>query len=103
MNANLEKSERELNILIDKFDTLKFSDKKFEEIKNNATVLNKEFCKILTEYQDSLTENKTYSFEFKEMPIEDIFGRLYDYFSVRFQFFFICLYISILNNFYIEF
>ena len=93
MNTNLKKSERELNMLIEQFDTLKFSDKKFEEIKNNATVLNKEFCKILTEYQDSLTENKTYSFEFKEMPIEDIFGRLYDFFSVRFQFFlFVCIY-----------
>ncbi len=85
MNANLEKSDRELNMLIEQFDTLKFSDKKFEEIRNKATVNTyKEFCKILTEYQDSLTENKTYLFEFKEMPIEEIFGRLIDY-SVRFQ------------------
>ena len=79
MNTNLEKSERELNMLMEQFDTLKFSDKKFEEIRSKATVLNKEFCNIITEYQDSLVENKKYSFEFKELQIEDIFGRLIDH------------------------
>ena len=84
MNTNLEKSERELNMLMEQFDTLKFSDKKFEEIRSKATVLNKEFCNIITEYQDSLVENKNYSFEFKELQIEDIFGCLIDY-SVIFR------------------
>jgi hypothetical protein len=87
MNTNLEKSERELNILMEQFDTLKFNDKKFEEIRNKATVMNKEFRNIITQYQDSLIKNKTYSFEFKELQIEDIFGRLVDH-LVIFRIFF---------------
>ena len=79
MSTNLEKSERELSMLMKQFDTLKFSDKKFEEIRSKATVLNKEFGNMITEYQDLLVENKKYSFEFKELPIEDTFGRLIDH------------------------
>jgi hypothetical protein len=93
MNTNLEKSERELSMLMKQFDTLKFSDKKFEEIRSKATVLNKEFCNIITEYQDSLVENKNYLFEFKELLIEDIFGRLIDY-SVSVRKFFLLVFIN---------
>jgi len=88
MNTNLEKSERELSMLMKQFDTLKFSDKKFEEIRSKATVLNEEFGNIITEYKDSLVENKIYSFEFKEMPIEDIFGRLIDHLVIFRTFFY---------------
>ena len=58
------------------FDTLEFNDKKFEDIKTSVSVVNQEFHKILAEYQDSLIGNKKYTFEFKELPIEDIFGRV---------------------------
>ena len=34
---------------------------------------------LITEYQDSLVENKKHSFEIKEIPIEDIFRRLIDH------------------------
>ena len=47
-----------------------------EYIKTKTSVVNKEFHRILDEYQDSLIGNKKYTFEFKELPIEDIFGRV---------------------------
>jgi len=47
-------------------------------LKKTVTVLNHEFHKTLAEYQDNLIGNKKYTFEFKELPIEDIFGRVTD-------------------------
>ena len=64
--------------LITQFDTLEINDKKFKDIKTNVAVVNQEFHKILAEYQDSLIGNKKYTFEFKDMLIEDIFGRVFD-------------------------
>ena len=76
MTAFIEKSKNELNKLITQFDTLEFNDKKFEEIKSSVAVVNQEFNKILAEYQDNLIGNKKSTFEFKELPIKDIFGRV---------------------------
>ena len=61
------------------FDTLEFNDKKFEDIKTKTSVVNKEFHRILAEYQDSLIGNKKYTFEFKELPIEEIFGQITEF------------------------
>jgi hypothetical protein len=85
LTNNIEKSRTDLNQLIAQFDTLEF-DKKFEDIKASVAVVNQEFNKILAEYQDSLIGNKKCTFEFKELPIEDIFGRVTDV-QVRFQLF----------------
>ena len=78
IRSNIEKSKAELNKSMLQFDTLEFNDKKFEEIKTNVAVVNQEFHKILAEYQNSLIGNKKYTFEFVELPIEDIFGRVFD-------------------------
>jgi len=40
--------------------------------------VNLKFNKILTEYNDSLIDNKKYAFEFEELKIEDVFGRVTD-------------------------
>jgi hypothetical protein len=76
LTTNIEKSRKDLNELIAQFDILEFNDKKFEDIKASVAVINKEFNKILVVHKDSLIGNKKYTFEFKELPIEDIFGRV---------------------------
>jgi len=78
MTDAIEKSKNELKKLITQFDTLEIIDKKFEVIKASVAVVNQEFHKILAEYQESLIDNKKYTFEFKELAIEDIFGRVID-------------------------
>jgi hypothetical protein len=79
LTTNIEKSRKDLNELVTQFDTLEFNDKKFEDIKANVEVVNRELHKILAEYQDSLIDNKKYTFEFKELPVEEIFGRVTDF------------------------
>ena len=78
IRTNIELSKEELNKSMLQFDNLEFNDKKFEDIKSSVAVVNQKFNKILGEYQDSLIDNKKYSFEFKELPIEDVFGRVTD-------------------------
>jgi len=77
IRTNIEKSKAELNKSILQF-TSEFIDKKFDEIKTSVEFVNQEFHKILAEYQNSPIGNKNYKFEFVELPIEDIFGRVFD-------------------------
>ena len=78
ITENINKLKKEFNELNAQFDTLEFNDKKFEDIKASVAVVNREFNKIPAVYQESLTGNKDYTFDFKESQIEDIFGRLTD-------------------------
>jgi hypothetical protein len=75
MTTDIEKSKNELAKLTTQFDTLDNNDKKFEDHK--ADVVNQELHKILAEYRDSQIGSNKFTFEFKELPIEDIFGRLH--------------------------
>lgn len=59
------------------FDTLNFN-KKFEEVKKGVAAVNQEFCQIFDWYNSSLIGNKKYTFQFDDLSIENIFGRLYD-------------------------
>ena len=79
ITTNIEKSRKDLNELIARFDTLEFNDEKFKDIKESVTVVNQEFHKILVEYQDNLIGNKKCTFEFIESQVEDIFGRVFDF------------------------
>jgi hypothetical protein len=78
ISANIEKSKEELNKSVLQFDTLEFNDEKFGNIKASVADVNLKFNKILTEYNDSLIDNKNFAFEFKELKIEDVFGRVTD-------------------------
>jgi GTPase Era involved in 16S rRNA processing len=78
LTTNIEQSRKDLNELIAQFDTLEFNEKKFEDIKTSVAVVDQKLDKILDEYQDSLVSNKKYTFDFKELPNEDIFGRVTD-------------------------
>ena len=78
MTTNIRNSKNELNKSILQFDKFEFDDKKFEKIKASVAIVNQEFHKILVEYQQNRIDNKNWIFEFKESPIEDIFGRVID-------------------------
>ena len=78
ISVNIEKSKEELNKSVLQFDTLEFNDEKFGNIKASVADVNLKFNKILTEYNDSLIDNKKYAFEFEELKIEDVFGRVTD-------------------------
>ena len=82
LTSDIEKFKQELNELVDRFDTFEINDAKFTDIKQSVTVLNDSFTKILEEYNDSLIGNKEYTFKFKDIEIEDIFGRLEVYGNV---------------------
>ena len=51
----------------------------FENIKANVEVVNQEFQKMLNEYKNFLVGNKKYTFEFNELPIEEIFGQITEF------------------------
>jgi len=74
MTANIEKSKEELDKL-----EAQFNDNSLQDAKARAVVLNKEFHKIIADYQGSLIGNKEYRFEFKELSIEEICGRITDF------------------------
>jgi DNA repair ATPase RecN len=78
MTTQIEKSKNELNKLTTQFDNLKTYDKKLKDFKESVIFVNEEFHKILAEYQKSLIGNTDYTFEFEELQIEDIFGRVFD-------------------------
>ena len=76
ITENINKSRKDLNELIAQFETLETDEKKFEDIKASVAVVNQEFHKILAEYQDNLLDDRSYTFEFEESRIENIFGRV---------------------------
>ena len=100
IRTNIEKSKEELNKSMLQFDTLEFNDEKFKDIKASVAFVNQEFHKILAKYQDSLIGNTKFSFEFKELPIEDIFGRVFD-FQVNFYVFYFLL-LKVYMNFHLK-
>jgi hypothetical protein len=74
LSTEIEKSKEELNKLIDRVDTFDIDEKKFEEIRQCLIALNRGMPRKLGEYKDSLIEGKEYTFEFKEIDINGLFG-----------------------------
>jgi len=83
ISTNIEQSKKELQEYVKRFDKFDINDKKFEAIKHGVAGLNGKFDKIILDYNNALIGNKEYSFRFDEIPIADIFGRLYDASFVR--------------------
>ena len=79
MTTLVEKAKNELNELKSQFDSLKTNDKKFKDVKESVAVVNQRLHEILAEYQDNLTGNRDYTFEFEESRIEYFFDRVIDY------------------------
>jgi len=74
LTIEIEKSKQELNILIERFDTFDIDDKR--DIKNSVLLINKRLTKIADQNRYSLKGNKDYSFEFKAIQINEVFGCL---------------------------
>jgi hypothetical protein len=70
----IEKSKAELNEFIKEIETL-LDYKEFDVIENKFSEFKKEFETSLAKYKNILTENQL-SFNFHEMPIQDVFGVL---------------------------
>jgi len=70
----IKKSKAELNEFIKEIETL-LDYKEFYVIENKFSEFKKEFETNLAKYKKILTENQL-SFNFHEMPIQDIFGEL---------------------------
>jgi DNA repair ATPase RecN len=83
ISTNIEQHKKELDDYVKRFDTFYIDDKKFEAIKQGVVGLNGIFHKIIFDYNKALIGNQKYSFRFDEIPIADIFGRLYDASYVR--------------------
>jgi hypothetical protein len=83
ISTDIAQSKRELEDYMKRFDTFDFDEKKFEAIKQGVVGVNGKFDKIILDYNNELIGNKEYSFRFNELPIADIFGRLYDASYVR--------------------
>jgi len=72
LTAEIEKSKKELNILIERFDSFNIDDK--SDIMNSVIKFNKRLTRIVGIHKASLIGNEEYSFEFNEIQIDDIFG-----------------------------
>ena len=72
LTAEIEKSKKELNKLIERFDTFDIDDKR--DIMNSVIIFNKRLSIKADQHKASLIGNKDYSFEFNEIQIDDIFG-----------------------------
>jgi len=72
LTAEIKKLKKELNLLIERFDTFDIDDK--SDIMNSVIIFNKRLTRIVGIHKSSLTGNEDYSFEFDEIQIDDIFG-----------------------------
>ena len=90
MTKDIEKSKNRLHELIQQFEALKINERqldktknkppalinKFKELRSKISLANKDFQQKLEIYHHSFIGFKEYSFEFVELPIENIFGRI---------------------------
>lgn len=76
MTEDFDNSKKELNDLINQFETSEINDKKFENIKNSVSVLKDKFNEILIEYKSSLINHKECDFwiQFEDVNIGETFG-----------------------------
>jgi hypothetical protein len=72
LTAEIEKSKKELNKLVELFDTFDIDDKR--DIMNSVIKFNRRLARIVGIHKASLIGNKDYSFEFNEIQIDDMFG-----------------------------
>ena len=75
LSKDFEDSKIKLNELIRQFDTFKISEQKFHEIKENITDLQSKLKEMLTEFKNSLINDKEYTFRFEDVQISNVFGK----------------------------
>ena len=74
LGTESEESNKKLAELIDRFDIFEFNDRKFDEIMQSLTVLNRDLIRILSQNKYSILGGKDYTFEFQEIDITGLFG-----------------------------
>jgi hypothetical protein len=72
LTAEIEKSKKELNKLIERFDTFDIDDKR--DIMNSVVIFNKRLTRIVGIHKASLIGNEEYSFEFEGNQFNGVFG-----------------------------
>lgn len=72
----IEKTKKEVDSLIENFETFEIDDKKFKDTKQCADMLTGENNKKIMEYKESLIGNKKYIFEFTDTPMVEVFGKV---------------------------
>lgn len=65
----MKNPKKDLDLLINQFDTFEINVKKFEDVKQGVSIINKEFHAIIEDYNSSLEGNKKHSFRFKEIEV----------------------------------
>jgi hypothetical protein len=72
LTGEIENSKQELNKLVERFDTFDIDDK--IDIMNSVIIFNKRLARMAGIHKASLIGNEDFSFEFKEVQIDDVFG-----------------------------
>lgn len=78
-NANIELTE-----LVNQFNTFDIDEKKFSDIKQSLALLNEKCTEKLAAHKEMLLKNRTCSFEFNEVQIENVFGHYNENIQVNF-------------------
>jgi hypothetical protein len=102
LRTKIEKSEQELNQLIERFDTFNFDIEDKGDIIKNVLLFTRRLTRIIGQHKASLTANKMFSFEFKADQVEDIFGCFNVIETVSFQLFLGYLFFVLSNSFYFK-
>ena len=89
LKMDINKQKKVLDELLERFDRFDIDEKEFEEIKESVVLLNRRITFKIEEYKCSVVGNKVYSFEIKDIDIENNFGSLkvvekVDYFIIIF-------------------
>jgi len=74
----VENSNRELEKFTEVFDTFEIEIEKYKRLKSNLVLLKNKKIEMLEDYRENTLGYKKYSFEFRDMPIEDVFGQIID-------------------------
>ena len=89
LKMDINKQKKALDELLERFDRFDIDEKEFEEIKESVVLLNRSITFKIEELKCSVVGNKIYSFEIKDIDIENNFGSLkvfekVDYFIIIF-------------------
>ena len=89
LKMDINKQKKVLDELLERFDRFDIDEKEFKEIKESVVLLNRSITFKIEELKCSVVGNKVYSFEIKDIDIENNFGSLkvvekVDYFAIIF-------------------
>lgn len=72
--SSLQADKSQVTQLFERLNKFGIDHQTFYDVQQEIARLNKKFTKIIDEFNDDLIGNRKYSFDFKDLPFEDIFG-----------------------------